>query len=369
MTESAAGRSTEPADTNALPAEEKVAPPSPRRRTSGGTIQNVILWCLGELDLRRGLIFATNIGLPCIAADLAGQQQLVLYCGFIGIFFSFADTDGALANRWAIGALVFVGVVCGGLIGHLFGAITPTFWIVYALLLFVAGYANQTGRTAHLASRYSAIALVVGLSIPPLTPSDLLYLAFPISVVFVTRTLDQLIAGRSTPPVRLIMTPPATQAGWLRFALAYAGAGCAALWFAQTVSPDRLMWVPAITLAVLLPDMRASYQRIVDTMLGAFFGAVLAWFLTEWLRAASLIYAGILLLSFLLPSQLPRFWLHTAILAALILLLFDLAYLHNFDQKLLVERLQDMLLGCGIALVGTTVAFRNRKLWPDESAR
>jgi uncharacterized membrane protein YccC len=228
---------------------------------------------------------------------------------------------------------------------------------------------NKHDKLVHMAMRFGAIALVVGVSVPELTMPRIWLLALSSVLPFVTRIADQLLCGPATPPVRLITTAPTTHYAWLRFAVAYGLAGCAALWFSQTVSPDRLMWIPGITLAVMLPDMRASYQRIIDTMLGAFVGALLAWLLVEALHGASLIYAAILLLSFLLPSQLPRFWLQTAILAALIMMLIDLAFLHQFDQRLLVERLQDMLLGCGIALLGTTLAFRNRKLWPEETTR
>jgi uncharacterized membrane protein YccC len=122
------------------------------------------------------------------------------------------------------------------------------------------------------------------------------------------------------------------------------------------------MWVPAITLAVMLPEIRASYQRIIDSMLGAFIGAGIAWALIEVLQNPSLIHLAIFIIAFLMPTQLSRrFWLHTGLLAAMVMLLYDLAEIRQgFDQHLLLERLEDMLLGCGIALVGTALAFRRR---------
>jgi uncharacterized membrane protein YccC len=61
----------------------------------------------------------------------------------------------------------------------------------------------------------------------------------------------------------------------------------------------------------------------------------------------------------LIPHHLAnRYWLHTALIALMILLAYDLA---EFDSesisKLLFERVIDMLLGCTIALVGTAAAF------------
>ncbi len=53
-----------------------------------------------------------------------------------------------------------------------------------------------------------------------------------------------------------------------------------------------------------------------------------------------------------------RYWLHTALIALLILLTYDLAELHaQCISKLSPERVIDILIGCTMALVGTAAAF------------
>ena len=61
----------------------------------------------------------------------------------------------------------------------------------------------------------------------------------------------------------------------------------------------------------------------------------------------------------LIPHHVgQRYWLHTALVALMILLAYDLVDLHAGGiGDLLTERLKDMLLGCAIALVGTAAAF------------
>jgi hypothetical protein len=60
-----------------------------------------------------------------------------------------------------------------------------------------------------------------------------------------------------------------------------------------------------------------------------------------------------------IPHHLAnRYWLHTALIALVVLLAYDLAELHAEGiAKLLPERVIDMLIGCAMALVGTAVAF------------
>jgi uncharacterized membrane protein YccC len=97
---------------------------------------------------------------------------------------------------------------------------------------------------------------------------------------------------------------------------------------------------------------------------------VAAWVITGS-QSIALISACVLMVAPLIPHHLAnRYWLHTALIALMILLAYDLA---EFDSqsisKLLFERVIDMLLGCAIALVGTAVAFpRAAGAEPDSPA-
>jgi uncharacterized membrane protein YccC len=105
-------------------------------------------------------------------------------------------------------------------------------------------------------------------------------------------------------------------------------------------------------------DAPLSYRRIVERIAGTFAGVVAAWAITGS-QSIALISACVLVVAPRVPHHLAsRYWLHTALIALIILLAYDLA---EFDSqsisKLLFERVIDMLLGCAIALVGTAAAF------------
>jgi uncharacterized membrane protein YccC len=109
---------------------------------------------------------------------------------------------------------------------------------------------------------------------------------------------------------------------------------------------------------VIQADARLSYRRIVERIAGTFAGVAAAWVITGS-QSIALISVCVLVVAPLIPHHLAnRYWLHTALIALMILLAYDLA---EFDSesisKLLFERVIDMLLGCAIALVGTAAAF------------
>src|SRR5262249_39112116 len=132
------------------------------------------------------------------------------------------------------------------------------------------------------------------------------------------------------------------------------------------IDPGRALWVVVTTLVVMMPDARASYVRMVERVAGTGLGVVAAFAITSLIHAPIVIIVLVLLLAPLLPHHLQRrYWLHTALIALLILLVYDLA---TVDPRLLrglfTERLQDVLLGGALALIGTMVAFPRKP--PDE---
>jgi uncharacterized membrane protein YccC len=76
-------------------------------------------------------------------------------------------------------------------------------------------------------------------------------------------------------------------------------------------------------------------------------------------QSEAVVCAAILVVVPLIPHHLAnRYWLHTALIALMVLLAYDLSELDSQGiAKLLSERLIDVLIGCAIALVGTAAAF------------
>jgi hypothetical protein len=70
-----------------------------------------------------------------------------------------------------------------------------------------------------------------------------------------------------------------------------------------------------------------------------------------------------LVLAFLLPSFLPRFWLFSAMVAAVVLLGWDLASTDpTLEPTLLWERLIDTLIAAGL-VTAVTMLFFPKESW------
>ena len=106
-------------------------------------------------------------------------------------------------------------------------------------------------------------------------------------------------------------------------------------------------------------DARLSYVRIVHRIAGTVAGVVAAFALTSLLQEPWVIALAALVLAPLIPHHLQhRYWLHTALIAVVILLAYHLATSDpRILRGLMTERLQDVLLGAGLALIGTLLAF------------
>jgi uncharacterized membrane protein YccC len=85
-------------------------------------------------------------------------------------------------------------------------------------------------------------------------------------------------------------------------------------------------------------------------------GMIIALFHSLWPLAIAIV-----LISLLVPHGISRnYWLHSALMALLILVLYDFAGSgQHFHRALLRERVLDVFLGCALSFCGTALAFRS----------
>jgi hypothetical protein len=250
-------------------------------------------------------------------------------------------------------------IAAGGILGYLSRHSAAILWPIFVAIKHGVGKAARRGREPLIAGRHGAMAFTVAAAIPNFDVHEIWYLAGTLLLNAASRSADHLLCGRlpRLPAVPLQM--PSGHGGWFRFALAFAGASTAALWIGGTLDPVHTIWVVTTTLVVMQPDARASYIRIVERIAGTFAGVVGAWAITVAFHSAAVICAAILVIAPLIPHHVTkRYWLHTGLIALMVLLAYDLTQLNSQGiADLLVERVKDILLGCAIALVGTAVAF------------
>jgi hypothetical protein len=310
-------------------------------------------------QVRRGALFFVNIGVPLVVGAARNEAAAALAAVIVGMLFGFADNDGPLPGRLRLLLMDAGAIAAGGFVGYLVRGHAALEWPAFIVITLAVGMAAKLGREPLLTGRHAAMAFVVAVAIPTFSMLEVWYLLGAVAVAALSRTIDHLIAGPLPRQMAAPLQLPSGRAGWLRFAVAFAGAATAGLWLGGTLNAVHTIWIVTTTLVVMQPDARASYRRIVERIAGTFAGVFAAWLITTATDSVTVICVCILIVAPLIPHHLAyRYWLHTALIALLVLLAYDLAELDvKGITQLLPERVIDMLLGCAMALVGTAAAF------------
>jgi hypothetical protein len=312
---------------------------------------------VSAVTVRRALLFLADIGVPTLAAIVLDEPAGALLGCVCGLLFSFADTDQDLASRYRILFLCAFAIALGAAAGFMWPGFPWPVWLIFIAAIFASGAFIGFGKAPMLACRFGAMALVVvsGATELPLSAAWFALLAFATAAV--VRLIDHVAAGHL--PALRAGAPRAPGYNWVRFAFCYAAAAAVSLWIGIEIDPRRALWVVVTQIVVMQPDARTSYVRIVERVVGTVAGVVAAYGLTSVVRDQWSIAAIVLLLAALVPHHLQhRYWLHTALIALLILLAYDLAALNLTEMHgLFTERLEDVLLGAGLAVIGTVAAF------------
>jgi hypothetical protein len=315
-------------------------------------------------QIRRGALFLAGIGVPVLVGIIRGEPQAALLGAVVGMVLAFADNDGPILSRLRLLAFDALAIAAGGVAGYFSRDSAAILWPVFVVMTLAVGMAARGGREPLIIGRHGAMAFTVAAAIPNFDMHEVWYLAGALGLNAAARSIDHFLYG---PLPRLPAVPlqmPSGRGGWLRFALAFAGAATAALWIGGTLDPVHTIWVVTTTLVVMQPDARASYIRIVERIAGTFAGVVAAWLIIVTFHSATVICAAILVVAPLIPHHVTqRYWLHTGLIALMVLLAYDLTELNSHGiSDLLIERVKDILLGCVMALVGTAVAFPREAL-------
>ena len=310
-------------------------------------------------QVRRGAIFLVNIGGPLIVGVLRHQLDGALIGATVGMLLAFADNDGGLLSRLRLLALAAGMIAGGGIIGYLCQDSAPALWATFVAITLSVGMAARGGRETLLTSRLAAMAFTVAADMPSFERHLIWYLIGVAVLNAASRAIDHLLAGPLPLQRAASLQRPSGHGGWLRFALAFSSAAMVSMWIGRTLDLDHTIWIVTTTLVVMLPDAGASYRRILERIAGTFAGVIAALVITMVFDSVVVNCVVILMLAPLIPHHhANRYWLHTGLIALMVLLAYDLTLLNSQSiAKLLTERLLDIVLGCAIGLVGTTLAF------------
>jgi len=310
-------------------------------------------------QVRLAALFLVNIGVPIIVGMLRHQPGVALIGAVAGMLLAFADNDGELFSRLRLLTINAGAMAGGGIFGYLCRDSAPTLWSVFVAITLSVGMAARGGREALLTARNGAIAFTVAAEVPTFEMHQIWYLIGVVALTAASRAIDQLLAGPLPLQRAAPLQKPSGRSGWVRFALAFSGAAVVSMWIGNRPDQVHAIWIVTTTIVVMLPDARASYRRIFGRVSGTFAGVVAAWVITSVFDSAAVICIAILVVAPLIPHHhAQRYWLHSGLIALMVLLAYDLTLLNSPDiTNLPTQRLKDILLGCAIALVGTLVAF------------
>jgi uncharacterized membrane protein YccC len=103
-------------------------------------------------------------------------------------------------------------------------------------------------------------------------------------------------------------------------------------------------------------------------MIGTVLAVLAIWVLTVIDASQAVLVGVIVIFAFVLPSQLPRFWVFSGLIAAIVLLAWALASGDpTLEPPLLWERFEDSLIAASLA-VCVTLLFFPRESWSSLAA-
>jgi Fusaric acid resistance protein-like len=313
----------------------------------------------GTAQFRRGFLFLVAIGTPIVVGLFTGMLQPALLAAIFGMLLSFADNDRTLPSRLRLLLLDAGFMAAGAVLGHFSAQFAVLFWTLLVSLSFAVGLAARGGREPFLIGLDCAGAFAVAAVIQTFDVHTICYIGGALAVTVAVRVLDHLLAGTLPLLAAAPAQMPPRSSRWLRFAVAFAGTVTAGMWLGVYIDPSHPYWIVITALVVMQPDARASYGRILERIIGTLPGVVVAWLITAIVHAPAAICAAILVVAPLIPHHhAKRYWLHTGLIALLVLLAYDLTQFNAEGLgKLPLERMEDILVGCVIAVIGSAAAF------------
>jgi hypothetical protein len=214
-----------------------------------------------DLEPRRETLFLINIGVPILIGVARGEGRGALIGGITGLLLSLADLEGPLARRLRLTLMVAAGIAVGGLLGIWLKSFEAIFWIAFFLAVFAAGFLNQVGKGPHFSLRFGAISFAVVAGLPAIETWDYVYWGLAVMISLASRSADHFINGPLHFAGPWFGADSFDRWGWVRFSLAYALAATIGLWIGIESASIRAVWISAITLVLMVPDVRVTYSR------------------------------------------------------------------------------------------------------------
>ncbi len=322
----------------------------------------------------RMFVCAFSTTIPLVIGLFMGHLPVAIFGSLMGFLLPLNDHLGTLGHRlWTI-TLTFLMMAAGlslGILTHQHNALfIPTLLgLVYWLGLMGGGKGAELER-ALLFSIFQVLAgaysgALEHYFVPIVSYAFLGYLC----VVVTLATLVFLRRHNPNPFTRLRTTLKesiTTEKSRHLYAAGYALAILFSLIAVDILKVDHGYWAVGTVLIIMRPEIKQSVYRSIQRFFGTLVGVIVADLIIYSVHSPWLAIVILGLVSFWGPWSIIRsYWLGSAVMAVMLLIILDMPNLQRGDLHTPTVRLTATGIGCllalaGILLVNPQVLFRRR---------
>jgi hypothetical protein len=327
----------------------------------------------GDGLLGRSIRFTLLLMAPLFAALLFGEGLWIAYALLTCILGFLLDTGGSARQR--LGAIAVAGavVLAGGGLGTLASFNTALIALALAFTGILYALVESAHPSAAFAARFMCLTTAIGALYAPLQVIDIAAVAVFISYVWLVSLAWDAATGIWRPSTApnlnelLAHLRAIERVRWI-FAIVVAATVSAAFLTSWVFGFEHSQWALLAIVVVMRSDAQLSRRLIVDLMLGTLIGVGigLAYGIVFTSPLALMIGMAIAAL-----VRWPAQQLHTALglaaMAAFIILLMQMAAIETSGTSHApFERVVDIALGCGFAVVALGLNGVAQRLfrWP-----
>ncbi|UXR66040.1 FUSC family protein [Bdellovibrio bacteriovorus] len=319
----------------------------------------------------RMFVCALSTTIPLIIGLLTHQMGAAIFGSLMGFLLVLNDHMGTLGHRlWTITltCMMMLGGLTLGMLTHgeRWLLMPLLFAMVYCLGLMGGGKGAELER-ALLFSVFQILAgaYIQGLDrhmVPVLSYALLGYLC----VVLCLTSLVFLRRHKPNPFARLrasFKQALTTEKSHHLYATGYASAIVLSLLIVDYFKIDHGYWAVGTVLIIMRPELKQSIYRSIQRFLGTLLGVLIADIIIYSVHSPWVAIVLLGLISFWGPWSIVRsYWLGSAVLVVMLLIILDMPNLQRGDLHTPMVRLTATGIGCLLSLVAI-VLVNPQELW------
>jgi hypothetical protein len=312
----------------------------------------------GDAMLARSVRFALGIMVPIVFGLVSGAERWLAYALLTCILSYLMDMGGAALPRLAHVLFAGLVVVAGGLIGTAAAGHIAFVALALGTTAMLYGLVEGCHPSAASAARFLCLAVTVAALYTPIRGIDVAVVGASALFCWLLSIGWDLTTGLWRPSKAPTQNELAdclqTRRGErLIFAAVTASAVVGSFLLAHTLGLEHLNWAILALVLVLHADAEASWQMLRNLFLGTLLGVAVGWTYGTLLDRPLPLLIGMTIAAIVRwPVQQRNGALGQATMAIFIILLLQLtAHLTGHHSHAPQDRLIDISIGCGLAIL------------------